>query len=159
MSALARHSKSRHTLPMHRLAIPALAAAILAANALWAFSAPPAAVATARTFVACHQAQPKAACVYDGDTIWLDGVKIRIAGYDAPEMGAPLCAHRAAKAIAARDRLISLLNSGPVRLGFRAGKSFDRTVAPVLVGGADVARAMIASGLARPYVPGEAPWC
>ena len=31
-------------------------------------------------------------CVVDGDTIWLSGVKIRMADYDTPEIGEPKCA-------------------------------------------------------------------
>lgn len=30
-------------------------------------------------------------CVVDGDTFWLDGVKIRIADIDTPEIGQPQC--------------------------------------------------------------------
>lgn len=110
-------------------------------------------------FVACYKAQPAAACVYDGDTIWLSGVKIRIVGYDTPEMGAPLCAHKAAGANAARDLLIGILNSGEVEVAPLHKQSFDRELARITVDGRDLATLMLASPLARPEVEGDEPWC
>jgi len=35
-------------------------------------------------------------CVVDGDTFWLDGVKVRITDIDTPEVSDPLCAAEAA---------------------------------------------------------------
>lgn len=32
------------------------------------------------------------ACVIDGDTLWIDGKKVRIADIDAPEISEPKCA-------------------------------------------------------------------
>jgi micrococcal nuclease len=110
-------------------------------------------------FVACHGRASRSACAYDGDTIWLEGVKIRAAGYDTPEMGRPLCSRRAAGATEARDALIELLNSGAVTIADTGMVSFDRVIAHVLVDGRDVGLPLIAAGLARPYVPGEVPWC
>ena len=44
--------------------------------------------ATARTFTHCHTGGGSN-CVVDGDTIWMDGIKIRVADIDAPETHPP----------------------------------------------------------------------
>lgn len=97
-------------------------------------------------------------CVIDGDTFWLKGEKIRPEGFDAPEMGAPRCARKAPLADAAAAELARVLSSGRVAIE-EGGRSYDRRLARVTVDGVDIAEPMIASGLARPYVPGSAPWC
>lgn len=55
-------------------------------------------------------------CVVDGDTFWLNGEKIRVDGYDSPEMGEPKCARPAVGAVEARSALAELLNSGTIEL-------------------------------------------
>jgi endonuclease YncB( thermonuclease family) len=97
-------------------------------------------------------------CVVDGDTFWLKGEKIRPEGFDAPEMGAPKCRRKAPLADAAAAELARVLASGEVAIEAH-GRSYDRVLARVTVDGIDIAGPMIASGLARPYVPGSAPWC
>lgn len=127
----------------------------LAAALLIALTSP----ALADPFVSCWRGQPAAHCVYDGDTLWLDGEKIRVAGYDAPEMGAPLCHKKSKLGNASRDALIGLLNSGEVSLGPVIERSWDRDVRAVFVNGADVAGPMLRSGLARQYHRGAGAWC
>ena len=99
--------------------------------------------------------------VIDGDTIavsahiWLGQdieVRVRLAGVDAPELkgGCALerdLAHRARAFVAAR------LDGGPVRLTeIRVDKYGGRVVARVATaGGEDLAGALMAAGLARPY--------
>jgi micrococcal nuclease len=97
-------------------------------------------------------------CIVDGDTFWLEGVKIRPQGFDTPEMGKPSCPRRAAGAIEARDALQRLLESGTVQVQ-PTGRSYDRVLARVTVDGVDIGETMIAAGHARRYVPGAAPWC
>jgi hypothetical protein len=51
---------------------------------------------------------------HDGDTVWIDGVKIRVADIDAPETHPPRCAHEAELGNRATQRLFELINQGPV---------------------------------------------
>ena len=55
-------------------------------------------------------------CVVDGDTIWLQGRKIRIADIDAPETHDPRCASERALGDRATLRLQQLLNGGTIAL-------------------------------------------
>lgn len=54
--------------------------------------------------------------VVDGDTIWLQGVRIRIADIDAPETHDPRCASEKERGDRATLRLQQLLNDGVVTL-------------------------------------------
>lgn len=130
------------------------ALALLAPLALLAALAAPVGAAD---FPVCGSAA-RVTCVVDGDTFWLDGVKIRPEGYDAPEMGPPRCRRPAAGAREARAALAGLLGSGA--LGIEAhGRSYDRVLARVTIDGRDLAALMLATGLVRRYVPGAEPWC
>ena len=55
-------------------------------------------------------------CVVDGDTFWLDGVKIRIADIDTPEISEPRCDYEYQLGMRATHRLVELLNAGPFSL-------------------------------------------
>lgn len=108
-------------------------------------------------FPMCGDAK-RVTCVVDGDTFWLKGEKIRPEGFDAPEMGPPKCRKEAPLARASAAELARVLSSGEITIE-RHGTSFDRRLAVVRVDGVDIAELMIASGLARPYVPGTPAWC
>jgi endonuclease YncB( thermonuclease family) len=51
--------------------------------------------------------------VIDGDTIRYDGVKIRLADIDTPEISSPKCASEEALGHQAKRRLLELMNAGP----------------------------------------------
>ena len=53
-------------------------------------SEPRAMMEPARNFTFCHTGGGTN-CVVDGDTLWMDGVKIRISDIDAPETHTPKC--------------------------------------------------------------------
>ncbi len=55
-------------------------------------------------------------CVIDGDSLWIDGTKVRVADIDAPEIGEPKCASELALGNRATERLIELVNQGPFQL-------------------------------------------
>lgn len=107
--------------------------------------------------------QARVAHVTDGDTFRLaSGERIRIAGIDAPETqrGQAKCrreidAGRAATATARR-----LLAGRAVQLE-RLGRSYDRTVARVTLGGRDVAGELVRLGAARWWPRGarKPDWC
>lgn len=100
-------------------------------------------------------------CVVDGDTFWIGGEKVRIAGIDAPETHPPRCADEARLGEAATQRLRALLNSGAVTMtGIgRDRDTYGRLLRDVQVDGADVGEALIGAGLAREYGSGRRGWC
>ena len=100
-------------------------------------------------------------CVVDGDTFWLDGVKIRMEGYDTPEPQTGICGGEQEKKLAARAtaRLIELMNTGyTIEFAGKKG-SFQREIATVRVGGVDVGEILIGEGLARKWPDGHEFWC
>jgi micrococcal nuclease len=108
--------------------------------------------------------------VIDGDTIEVKAliwpglevtVGARLRGIDAPEVRSA-CREEKMLAAAATDRLRELVGDGPVRLfNIEHDKFAGRVVVDVAdAEGRNIAEAMVASGLARPYDGGgRAPWC
>lgn len=96
-------------------------------------------------------------CIVDGDTLWVGREKVRLANIDAPEIHGQ-CAAETARAVRARDRLLSLTSRGfQIR---RAGQDrYGRTLATLSVGGRDVGRQLVAEGLARRWAGRRQPWC
>lgn len=110
--------------------------------------------------------------VYDGDTLIADvpclpeplrRVAIRVVGVDTPESGSRAeCDYErdlAARATALTEALV--MRSGPVELEFTGWDRWGgRADAVVRVGGKDLAAALIAAGVGRPYDGGKrGPWC
>ena len=92
-------------------------------------------------------------CVHDGDTIWWQGEKIRLADIDTPELDGRCKAEREL-ALAARDRLIVLLGERRVRIN-RVGKDrYGRTLARI----GTVGDQLISEGLATRW-PRRKDWC
>lgn len=101
-------------------------------------------------------------CVVDGDTFWLEGEKIRIADIDTPEISEPRCASEYARGIRARDRLVVLLNQGPIELapiGDRDRDRYGRKLRVVSRGGASLGDQLVGEGLARTWTGRRQPWC
>jgi endonuclease YncB( thermonuclease family) len=100
-------------------------------------------------------------CVVDGDTIYLEGQKIRIAGIDAPETHDYGCPEELALGDRATDRLQSLLNGGAVTLSSidRDEDVYGRKLRDVAVDGNDVGDTLISEGLVRAYGGGRRSWC
>jgi len=100
-------------------------------------------------------------CVVDGDTIYLEGQKIRIAGIDAPETHDYDCPEELALGDRATDRLQALLNGGAVTLTSidRDEDVYGRKLREVAVDGSDVGDTLISEGLARAYGGGRRSWC
>lgn len=98
-------------------------------------------------------------CVVDGDTVWLGGENIRLAGIDTPEAHSPRCLRQSPLAGAATDRLVELLRGGEPVIAREGVDRYGRTLARISVGGVDVGSVLVAEGFARVYVPGEQPWC
>jgi endonuclease YncB( thermonuclease family) len=100
-------------------------------------------------------------CVVDGDTLYLEGVKIRIADIDAPETHDPRCADEKSLGDRATQRLIGLVNSGEVTLApiDRDEDGYGRKLRIVKVDGESVGETLVDDGLARWYRGGRRPWC
>ena len=102
-------------------------------------------------------------CVIDGDTIRWNGEKVRLVGFNTPEISEPQCAAEATKGKKAKLRLQQLLNSGSVSFSATAERHRDRygrLLREVRVDGRDVAEVLISEGLAEPYSGGQKrDWC
>ncbi len=102
-------------------------------------------------------------CVVDGDTIRMNGEKIRLVGFNTPETFEPACPAEAAKGEQAKARLLELLNSGSLAFAATADRDRDRYgrhLRQVTVDGRDVADTLISEGLAEPYQGGQKRnWC
>jgi endonuclease YncB( thermonuclease family) len=100
-------------------------------------------------------------CVVDGDTIWLQGRKIRIADIDAPETHQPRCASEKQLGDRATLRLQQLMNSGTVTLRpvERDRDRYGRYLRLVLVNGVSVGDMLVSEHLARWYAGHRRPWC
>jgi endonuclease YncB( thermonuclease family) len=101
-------------------------------------------------------------CVVDGDTIWLHGVKIRIADIDTPEIFSPKCASEKARGERAKYRLVELLNVGPfqlVRYGDRDADRYGRKLRVIERDGQSLGMILVGEGLARRWDGARRPWC
>ncbi|MDO1585467.1 thermonuclease family protein [Rhizobium oryzicola] len=104
----------------------------------------------------------RTACVIDGDTLWIDGTKVRIADIDAPEISEPKCASELALGNRATQRLIELVNQGPFELQAWPGRDKDRygRALRVLVRhGHSLGDVLVSEGLARSWTGRREPWC
>lgn len=103
--------------------------------------------------------------VVDGDTLHLTrGAvrhKVRLLGYDTPEITHPRCPAERVAGEKATDLMRAMVASGPVtHVRFAGHDRYGRDLADVEIAGQDVAAAMLASSLARPYQGHRHPdWC
>lgn len=100
-------------------------------------------------------------CVVDGDTLWIRGHKVRVADIDAPETHDYRCLEEKALGNRATQRLIQLVNSGPVTMRpiDRDEDRYGRKLRIVMVNGTSVGDTLVREGLARYYEGGRKPWC
>ncbi|MBB3764521.1 thermonuclease family protein [Sphingomicrobium lutaoense] len=102
-------------------------------------------------------------CVVDGDTIYIEGQKIRILDIDAPETHDYRCPEEKALGDRATRRLHQLVNSGQVTAarapGERDEDRYGRKLSVVMVDGVSVGNVLVGEGLARPYGGGRRSWC
>jgi endonuclease YncB( thermonuclease family) len=101
-------------------------------------------------------------CVIDGDTVIVEGVRVRVEGIDAPETHPPRCASEAALGERATQRLIALMNQGPVALvndGGRDEDRYGRKLRHLMQNGQSLGDQLIREGLARPWTGRKLPWC
>jgi micrococcal nuclease len=138
-------------MPFQRYAGFAILLVVALAAVLYGEVSPPAAPLTSADRIS----------VYDGDTIRVNGERIRILGLDTPEYGNNArCRSEAVTAEEAKQALRRLIARGDVTISRRGTDRYGRTLARVTVDGRDVADTLIAQGLARPYGGGyREGWC
>lgn len=100
-------------------------------------------------------------CVVDGDTIWLQGVNLRLESYDTPEPYNDVCGGQAEVALAKRasSRLLQLLNGNAFTVTTGGEDRYGRVLATIRIGGTDVGDILIYEGLARRWPDGNEFWC
>jgi micrococcal nuclease len=100
-------------------------------------------------------------CVVDGDTFWLDGVKIRLSDINTPEVGDPSCAAEATLGAKATRRLRLLLNAGPFQLtrGLRDEDRYGRKLRIALRDGRSLGDTLVDEGLAHRWLGYKQDWC
>jgi endonuclease YncB( thermonuclease family) len=106
---------------------------------------------------ACPQTGPRHHCVVDGDTVWWQGEKIRLADIDAPEMSGQCEAERR-RARAARDRLIQLINAGELRIARTGRDRYGRTLARLGTEHGGIGERLLSENLAVRW-PHRRSWC
>ncbi|MEM7779476.1 MAG: thermonuclease family protein [Pseudomonadota bacterium] len=114
------------------------------------------------TFPLCSGRQ-RITCVVDGDTIWYRGEKIRLVGFDTPEISNPGCAREKRLGEEAKLRLQSWLNEGAFSLNSNPeGRSEDRYGRSLKVlsrDGENVGEMLLAKGLAEERGGWGNGWC
>jgi micrococcal nuclease len=102
-------------------------------------------------------------CVVDGDTIWYQAEKIRIADIDTPEVTKPGCANEAAMGRKATLRLQALLNEGPFSFepnpDGRSTDDYGRSLLLVTRGGESLGAVLVDEGLAEQWGGPRRDWC
>jgi len=98
-------------------------------------------------------------CVVDGDTAYVRGEEVVIAGMEAPQVDGARCDAERSLGIEASLRLGDLLSSGNVKVGSAFQDELGREVRTVSVQGKDVARTMISAELARNAGSKTRKWC
>lgn len=112
-------------------------------------------------FEKCTNGQ-RITCVVDGDTLWIDGTKVRVADIDGPEISDPKCGSELALGNRATERLIKLVNQGPFELQAWPGRDKDRygrALRVLLRNGHSLGDILVSKGLARAWTGRREPWC
>ncbi len=92
-------------------------------------------------------------CVADGNTFWLKGVRMTLAGIDVPQTDQARCLEERQKGFAAKVRLRDMLNAG----GFQVAAAGSATT--LSRSGVSFADQLMREGLARPQGARNKSWC
>jgi micrococcal nuclease len=101
-------------------------------------------------------------CVIDGDTIHYDGVKIRLADIDTPEIFSPKRACELELGQKAKHRLLELMTAGSFDVAHTGGRHEDiygRKLRVIKRDERSVGDTLIAEGLARRWDGARRSWC
>lgn len=100
-------------------------------------------------------------CVASGDSFYLGGKTIRIAGIEAPQLYGATCPKEAALGRQSAAKLQAMLNSGEIEMT-RVNQDLDRyglLLRTVSINGKDAGQEMLAAGLAREIGDITRNWC
>jgi micrococcal nuclease len=152
------------------LILPVAAVAVACGLSLWGSgvleqSNKPQAAASATTssglvFGLCNQGG-LTNCVVSGDSFYLGGKTVRIAGIEAPQLYGAACPKEAAIGRKSAARLQVILNSGELEMT-KVGQDLDRyglMLRSVAVDGKDVGRTLVSASLARDIGDMTRSWC
>ena len=101
-------------------------------------------------------------CVIDGDTIRHEGMTIRLADIDAPEIRDFKCGSELALGLRATQRLLDLMNEGPFTVAASGRRDVDvygRKLRVLMRDGQSLGDILIAEGLARRWDGARRSWC
>ncbi|APG63841.1 hypothetical protein LPB140_11885 [Sphingorhabdus lutea] len=100
-------------------------------------------------------------CVVDGDTIWFEGRKIRIADINTPETHEAQCEQERELGVKAKMRLLALLNMGNFSLKNidRDTDQYDRDLRIIIRGGDSIGEKLVDEGLAEKWQGYRRSWC
>ena len=101
---------------------------------------------------------PRYNCVHDGDTVWLNGEKMRIADIDTPKLNGQ-CDYERSTAVRARNRLVQLLNGGKFQIERTGHDRYGRTLAIFRRSGQSIGEQLVSEGLARKWSGHRELWC
>ena len=105
---------------------------------------------------------PRINCIVDGDTLWLNGKKLRPKGYDTPEPTTNVCGGKREKELASKatTRYIELLNANAWTIEYTGVlERNDRELVIIRIDGRDVGDILIEERLARSWPNGDEWWC
>ena len=99
--------------------------------------------------------------VVDGDTIWFEGRKIRIADINTPEISSPGCASERLLGEQAKMRMQALLNQGAFSLQSidRDQDQYGRDLRIITRDGESLGETLVAEGLAERWQGYRRDWC
>nr|WP_234902483.1 nuclease [Agrobacterium larrymoorei] len=95
-------------------------------------------------------------CVADGNTFWMKGVKMKLAGIDVPQTDQARCMEERARGFTAKVRLRDMLNSGGFQVASAGGPGEQKTLSR---SGVSFADQLVREGLARPTGSANRSWC
>jgi endonuclease YncB( thermonuclease family) len=98
-------------------------------------------------------------CVADGNTFWVKGVKVRIAGIDVPQTDQAKCIDERARGFAAKVRLRDLLNAGSFQLASAGGTQSGAELRTVNRSGKSLGDQLVNEGLAHRSLGKKQSWC
>lgn len=98
-------------------------------------------------------------CVADGNTFWMKGVKMKLAGIDVPQTDQARCMEERARGFTAKVRLRDMLNSGGFQIASASGAGQGGEIKTISRSGVSFADQLVREGLARPAGSANRSWC
>lgn len=120
--------------------------------------AAPASVVMRAKFPICGSGK-RVTCVVDGDTVWFKGEKMRLHGFNTPEVSNPKCRKEARLAAKATKLLQRILNTNEWSISRHGSDRYGRTLAEFHIGGETAGDILIREGLAHRWEGYKEEWC